>query len=371
MLRAIIVIGSSLFFASGADAGGTLALNQVWSRMADLNGELGSVESAEFASDSRFIATGSKFDNTVRIFRTSDGHQLWERTLPQEIERVAWTRDGRHVVSVSEDALMRVFDVSTGEVVFTFQHDNGIDGLSVSHDGKYLVTGQERVRGVGLVRVFSTADWRLLKSIEHPGTVNGIDFSSDDAHLAVIGDYDARIYRVSNWSVRHQWTLARGDSFFGADPHIYISARFSADDAVLAVGASHGFVYLYDAASAKLIRRLNKTGQKTEIVEWTKDGRFLLVAGHGDSIDFYDVSKLLDAKIQNDSVPFALRAKVSDSMEYLDFNSSGAMLVSAHQDGTVQLWTYMSDDPNTNERRHREVRRAQDEAAKAAGRFVE
>lgn len=339
--------------------------------MADLNGELGSVESAEFSPDGRFIATGSKFDCAVRIFRTVDGHQIWERTLPQEIERVAWTRDGRHVVSVSEDAKMRVFDVSTGEVVFSFQHDNGIDGLSISHDGRFLATGQERVRGVGLARVFSVKDWKLVRTIEHPGTVNGVDFSSDDEHLAVIGDYDARIYRVSNWSMRRQWSLARDDSFFGDDPHIFVSVRFNADDSMLAVGASHGFVYLYDVASGRLIRRLNKTGQKTEIVEWSIDGRHLLVAGHGYSIDFYDVAKLRDPSIDNDSMPFALRAPVTDGMEYLDFNESGALLVSAHQDGTIQLWTYMSDDPNVNARRHREVRRKQDEAARAAGRFVE
>ena len=69
-------------------------LTRVWSRMADVMGEFGSVESAEFSPDSEFIATGTKYDNNVRVFRTVDGVMQWQRELPAEIERVAWNGDG-------------------------------------------------------------------------------------------------------------------------------------------------------------------------------------------------------------------------------------------------------------------------------------
>jgi WD40 repeat protein len=372
MVRALLGICLLLAFAAPARAEGVLGLNQVWSRLADINGELGSVESAELSPDSRFVVTGTKFDYSVRMFRTVDGAQIWERTLPQEIERVAWTRDGRFVVSVSEDAVMRVMRAEDGEVVHVFAHENGIDGLSVSPDGHLLATGQERIRGVGVIRVFNTRDWSVARQIDHPGTVNGVHFSADSGMLAAIGDFDARVYRVADWSVAQQWSLPRSNPLFeDGDAHIYISTRFNPDGTILAVGASHGFVYLYDVASGALLRRFNKTGQKTEIVEWTGDGRHLLVAGHGATIDFFATSQLLDPTIRNDSLPFALRAPVSDSMEYLDFNDQGTLLVSAHQDGTVQLWTFMSDNPRINEERHRMVRRAQDEAAREAGRSVE
>ena len=75
--------------------GKQLALNPVWSRIADIYGEAGSIESAEFSRNSRYIVTGSKFDNTVIMWRTSDGFEVWRQTLPQEIERVAWSPDGK------------------------------------------------------------------------------------------------------------------------------------------------------------------------------------------------------------------------------------------------------------------------------------
>ncbi|MEM7768359.1 MAG: WD40 repeat domain-containing protein [Pseudomonadota bacterium] len=87
MIRTLLITFLLALAAVPAFAGGEAGLNQVWSRMADINGEPGSVESAEFSPDSRYIVTGTKFDNTVRVFRTSDGHHLWEREVPQEIER--------------------------------------------------------------------------------------------------------------------------------------------------------------------------------------------------------------------------------------------------------------------------------------------
>lgn len=344
-----------------------MTLNQVWSRLADVYGEYGSVESAEFSPDGQYIVSGTKFDNSVRIFRTSDGHQTLVRYVPQEIERVAWTRDGRYVISVSEDGLLRVFDVESGNVEYQHQHDNGIDGLTVSHGGRWMVSGQERVERIGKIRIFAVDGWKLTRTIDFPGTVNELDFSSDDRLLAAVGDYTARIYATENWRILHEFTLPRGEGMLD-ESNIYINTRFSPDNDLLAVGGQNGFVYIYNVASGDLVRRIHKDTEKTETVEWTKDGRYLLVAGNGMTIDFYAVEDILDPELNNDNLPFALRQPMTDALEYMHFDETGALLTTAHQDGTVKLWTFMSDDPLINQRRHREVRAEQDAANRAAGR---
>ncbi len=349
-----------------AIAGGELQLNRVWARLADLYGEPGSVESAEFSPDSRYIVTGTKFDFSVRLWRTHDGTQVWERILPDEIERVAFTRDGKYVAAASEDFMLRVMRVEDGETVFEYRHDNGIDGLAASRDGRYLVTGQERVGEIGPARVFDTRSWKVVETLEHPGTLNEIDFSRDGRFMATVGDKSTRIWRVRDWSLVHEMPLDP-ERVFGDLHHIYINCKFSPDSRFLAVGGTHGFVYLFDVATGDLRRRFNKSGQKTETVAWTDDGRYLLVAGHGKSIDFYRTAQLLDDAIENDAIPYAYRAPVTDALEYMDFNSTGTLFTTAHQDGTVQLWTYMSDDPTINTVQHKKIRELQDKAAQEYG----
>ncbi|MGF1544454.1 MAG: WD40 repeat domain-containing protein [Parvularculaceae bacterium] len=365
MFSSLLAGVSSVFLATSPTlAGGALGLNHVWSRLADMNGELGSVESAEFSPDSEFIVTGTKFDNTVRLFRTSDGQQMWVTRVPQEIERVAFTQDGSQVVSVSEDFVMRVIDARTGEVVKELQHDNGIDALAASNDGAYMASGQERQGRSGPARIYSTKDWSLVRTVDHGDTVNEIDFTSDDKYMVTSGHPTVKVWEVATGKLVR--TLKIVESADEDRDAYFINVNISPDDQYIAAGATEGYLYVYELKTGKLVRRLNKSGQKIETVAWTPDGRHLGSAGHGLTIDFFKTEHLLDEEIGNDSVPYALRVPVSDALEYMEFNDAGTLFTTAHQDGTVQLWTFVSDDPLINTRRHDEVKRIQRAAAERA-----
>lgn len=350
---------SIVFFASPAGAD-DIALNQVWSRLADINGELGSVESAEFSRDGQYIATGTKFDYTVRVFRVSDGFELLRVQLPQEIERVAWLADGQALASVSEDRMLRIIDAESGEVTFSYKHDEGIDALALSPDGRILATGQERRGKQGPVRLFDTADWSLIRTLDHGDTVNEIAWTPDGSTLISSGHGSVKIWDVVTGSLVRTHAIIKTNSPDQRD--LFINAAVSPDGTLLAAGATLGYLYIYDLQSGELLRRLNKTGRKIETIAFTVDGRYLAQAGHQDTIDFFPVKYLLDPETNNDAVPFALRVPLTDALEHMEFNRQGSLFTTAHQDGTVQLWTYMSGDPNLNQRRHDEVRRIQSAA---------
>ena len=52
-----------------AAATGLPSIQLLWSRLGDLNGQDGAVESAEFSPDGKFIVSGSKYDNRVMVWR--------------------------------------------------------------------------------------------------------------------------------------------------------------------------------------------------------------------------------------------------------------------------------------------------------------
>ena len=338
-------------------------LNHVWSRLADLNGEFGSVESVEFSPDSSQLVSGTKYDNSVRAWRTEDGTLLWRTILPAEIERVAWTADSRFVVSVSEDRYMRVIDAKTGVIVREILRGNGMDSLSLSPDGKLMAVGEEAtLAGDGSssapVVLYDTTSWEERLTVDHEVVANEIDFHPDGSRFVVVGHNLLRIYDAETGQVLSQTDLT-ADGRWGPKAR-FVCAKFSPDGEHILVGGNSGQMFFFRTRDGKLVRTVNKTGAKIETVEWTKDGKHALASGHGSVIDFIALQHALDRELEDRSVPIAMRIQLTDPLEYMHFNRSGALLSTAHQDGTIQLWTYNSNDPGLNARSHRALLKQQE-----------
>lgn len=359
---AAALVTAGLSFPALANVGHQL--NHVWSRLADLNGEFGSVESVEFSPDSSQLVSGTKYDNSVRAWRTEDGTLLWRTILPAEIERVAWTADSRFVVSVSEDRYMRVIDAKTGEVVREILRGNGMDSLSLSPDGRFMAVGEEATvdedgRSSAPVVLYDTTSWEEGLEVDHKVVANEIDFHPDGSRFVVVGHNLFRMYDTGTGKVLFETDLIENGRW--GPKARFICAKFSPDGKHILVGGNGGQMYFFRTRDGKLVRTVNKTGAKIETVEWTKDGKYALASGHGSVIDFIALKDALNRELEDRSVPIAMRMKLTDPLEYMHFNSNGALLSTAHQDGTIQLWTYNSDDPGLNARSHRALLKKQEQ----------
>jgi len=334
-----------------------LRFEPVWARVADALGEVGSVESAEFSKDGKYIVSGTKYDNSVIMWRTSDGQELWRQYTDQEIERVAWSQDNQYVAAASEDYLVTVYDAKTGEVFKKLPHEKAIDGLTWSNKGSLLVSGEEKNeidgKSHGYIRVFDMPAGEEIKSIDFGNTVNELFFSNDDQYLLAVGHGAVKVYQTENWELVQ--TLS---------PDYYVtftSGIFSPDaQYVFAVGqggTSRGNCYLWEWSTGKLLKMFNHTGKKIESVSWHPNGAYIAYAGHDPYIHIYRVGDIV--KFGNDAIPLAGQVWAGDHAEYIDFNSDGSFLVSAHQNGLIKLWVWMGENSNLNSERHDWIRKQQ------------
>jgi len=338
-----------------------LRLEPVWSRVADALGEPGSVESAEFSHDGKHIVSGTKYDNSVIMWRTSDGAELWRRYTEQEVERVGWSADDKYVAAASEDFLVTVYDAKSGEIIKTIEHTQGIDGLTWSHEGSLLVSGEEKTEHEdgtisGMIRVFDMPSGDEAKTINFGNTVNELFFSNDDQYLLAVGHGSIKIYNTDDWSLKQTLT-----------PGYYVtftSGVFSPDAKhVIAVGQpeyARGNVYLWEWKSGKLLKKFNHTGKKVESISWHPNGQYVAHAGHDPYIYIYRIADILE--YGNDAIPVASKIWASDHAEYIDFNTDGSFLVSAHQNGLIKLWVWMGEDSALNSRRHSNIKTQQKDA---------
>jgi WD40 repeat protein len=89
------------------------------------------VESVAFSHDGRHIVSGS-WDNTIKFWDTAsgactqtlEGHGHW-------VESVAFSRDGRHIVSGSSDKTIKVWDMASGACTQTLKVDKVVNVVAL------------------------------------------------------------------------------------------------------------------------------------------------------------------------------------------------------------------------------------------------
>lgn len=348
----LLALGATTLHASHE-----LALNLVWTRVADIYAEAGSIESVEFSPDGRRLVSGSKFDNAVIMWRVSDGAELWRAYTAAEIERVGWSPDGRFVASCSEDFLVTLFDAATGAVVKTIKQASGIDSLTWSGHGRWLATGEEHVKRPdgsmsGKARLYRMPEGALEMEVDYGDTINELVFTPDDRHLVVAGHPGVvRVYdTAANLKLVREFT---------ADPSRYlVCVEVSPDGKYVAASGYGGTVWVWEFATGRLVRKFNQTGRKTETITWSRDGQYLLTAGHDPQIHVTRLRDILNPDLGEDIFP-AYRSAPTDYMEYLHFSPNGGLLASAHQDGMIRLWVFMNEDPAFMSKRHEWVKEEQ------------
>lgn len=244
-------------------------------------------------------------------------------------------------------ATSRICKVADGELVTSIPLDAAVDGMAFSPDGRVLVTGKEG----GVVQAWSFPDMELVRSIKLAGTINSVTFTRDGRYLALAGHPNkVWVLEAEDFGIVH--TLE------GFPDVAAISVRIADDKGLIAAGQIGGHVSVWDLESGELVSRFNHTGYKVEAVCWTNDGNYLLAAGLN---EYIRVVRTVDLGMEN--VPVAHLSPPAGRTEYLDFAPNGSSLVSAHEDGTVRLWLWKSGDLDINIKHHRALKERQRQAA--------
>jgi len=149
------------------------------------------VTSVAFSPDGRLLLTGSD-DDTARLWETSRGKALATlQGYTGGVKGVAFSPDGRLVLTRSSDDTVRLWETSRGKALATLQgHTSSVSSVAFSPDGRLVLTGSwDRT-----ARLWETSRGKALATLQgHTHGVEGVAFSPD-GQVAVTCDTNGWVF---------------------------------------------------------------------------------------------------------------------------------------------------------------------------------
>jgi WD40 repeat protein len=279
---------------------------------------------------------GENEDKTIHVADVATGKEIAKLTKGHKraIVSVAYSPDGKHVASSNPFEPICLWDVASAKVVSRFEQQQSGMCLKFSADGKTLASGSMD----GSVRLWDVKTTEELKSLTgYRGWVNGVTFSPDGKTLALAG---------ADSQVVHRWEVATASALEAPDGHqgqVYALA-FSPNGKILATGGGDWHdndqnIHLWDVATGKELKRLTGHQGRIYCLQFSPDGK-LLVSGSEKEVDF----RVWD--LQTGKEVRGWQRKTKEAAEGFEgrssavaFSQDGKWLASAHDQGTLLLWS--------------------------------
>jgi WD40 repeat protein len=271
-----------------------------------------------FTPDGKTVVTASHA-GTVRFWDTSTGRET--RQLVSIGHHLALSPDGKTLATVSWGPQIVLRDTATGKPTASLQgHTAEVVCLAFSPDGKSLLSAsRDRT-----LRMWDVAAGKTLWSATAGGEMRWAAFSRDGKRVAAGGE-DTRVYL---------WDAAGGGkkTFAGHTARV-LCVAFTPDGNTLVSGSWDTYARLWDVNTGKQTRAIKHQGG-VEAVAVSPDGKSLAVLGGYDhTLYLWDLTSLKDKLLWKGRQMHGLR---------LAFSRDGTMLASTGWDNTVRLWEVAS-----------------------------
>jgi len=290
-----------------------------------LQGHSHTISVVAFSPDGKQIVSGS-YDNTIRLWDAETGEQLQQ---PLEghwnsVTSVAFSPDGKQIVSGSSDKTIRLWDAETGEQLQQpFKgHQYSVTSVAFSPNGKQIVSGSYD----NTIRIWDAETGEQLQQSfkGHEHFVSSVAFSPDGKQV-VSGSGDKTI---------RLWDAETGEQLqqpFKGHENSVSSAAFSPDGKQIVSGSGDETIRLWNAETGEQLQQPLK-GHENSVssVSFSPDGKQIVSGSYDNTIRLWNAET-------GEQLQRPLKGH-ENSVSSAAFSPDGKQIVSGSGDETIRLW---------------------------------
>lgn len=250
---------------------------------------------------------------------------------------VAFSPDGRHIATASEDGTAKVWVAATGREIVTLRGHKGlIQSVAFSPDSQRIATsggewGLDKIPGEAMVWDATTG--RLLLDLKgHNYSVWNVAFSADGQHLVTgAGDLEFKAGEVKMWD-----TVTGREIFTLTDfPEGLCNVAISPNGQRLITVSARGTSKVWDAVTQQPLFPLIGHKQQIKCATFSLDGQRILTGSWDCAAIVWDAAT---------GEPLFTRKGHKEAVTCVAFSPNGQQFLTGSRDQTTKLWNSSKDE---------------------------
>jgi WD40 repeat protein/serine/threonine protein kinase/DNA-binding XRE family transcriptional regulator len=282
------------------------------------------VRKVAYSPDGKYVVTGST-DTTIKLWETATGREVQTFLGPEgEISSLVFSPDGKYILSAGAGTRALLWDVVTGQEL----HFEGLEGevwsAIYSPDGKYILTVGNEDKGT----LWDAMTGEVVRSI--PNLIAPAAFSRDGQYILGAGhEYTVRIFEAATGKEVH---ILRGLTTWAN------CVAFSPDGKYALAGSTDNTAILWDATTGEEVYTIRGHSSSVRSVEFSPDGKYILTGSGDRTARLWDLATGQQVRSWRGHMHRVWSVAISPDGKYI---------VSGSQDGTAKLWDFATGEGRT------------------------